>query len=328
MEPQLTELKSRLAEVQDLRNVNAVLGWDQSTYMPRGGAAARGRQSALLGSLAHQKFTDPAIGRLLDALRPYEESLPYDQDDASLIRVTRREYDRNIKVPADFVARLYNHMSDGYVAWEQARPENDFAKVTPYLEKTLDLSRAFAEHFAPYEHIADPLIEEADYGMKTSTVSALFAELRGELVPLVDQITSQPPAKDDCLRRFYPETLQWQFNLEVARQIGYDFERGRLDKSAHPFTTQFGLGDVRITTRVNERDLSYALFSTIHECRHAMYEQGIDRGGCLAAGRGHVAGVHESQSRLWENLVGRSREFLGVLLSEAAGRPSGNSSAT
>jgi len=310
MEAKLKELKSLLLDADDLEMVAALLFWDQSTYMPAGGAAARARQAALVSELAHQKATDPAIGRLLDDLRPYEESLPYESDDAALIRVARREYERAIKLPSDFVAEFSSHQAESYQAWAEARPENAFKKVQPYLEKTLDLSRRYAGYFAPYEHIADPLIDVADYGMKASTVQAVFSELRTRLVPIVRAITGQAPADDSFLRRHFPEADQWAFGLDAARQIGYDFQRGRLDKTHHPFTTKFSLGDVRITTRVNENEFGYAFFSTVHEAGHAMYEQGIrmDFEG-TPLGEGTSAGVHESQSRLWENIVARSRGF-------------------
>jgi len=308
LEDKLKELKARLVEINDLESAAALLEWDQSTYMPPGGAAARGRQIGTLQRLAHEKFTDAAIGKLLDDLRPYEEGLPFDSDEASLIRVTRRDYERAIKIPAPFIAQLYDHMSASYQVWAEARPANDFARAQPYLEKTLDLSRQLAEFFPGYEHIADPLIDFTDYGMKVSTVRATFAELREQLVPLVQAITSQPPADDTCLRQTFPEAQQLAFGVEIVKRFGYDFERGRQDKTPHPFTTEFSIGDVRITTRVKENDLGEALFSTMHESGHAMYEQGVCRdldGTPLA--NGTSSGAHESQSRLWENIVGRSR---------------------
>lgn len=310
MEAKLQELKTRLMEVDDLEHANALLAWDQTTYMPPGGAPARGRQMATLARLAHEKFTDPAIGKLLDDLRPYEESLPYDSDDAALIRVTRREYERNTRIPSAFVAELNEHIAATYQSWTEARPANDFARLRPALEKTLDLSRKLADFFPGYEHIADPLIDFADYGMKAASVRAVFAQLREQLVPLVQTITAQPPADDSCLRRSYPEDQQLAFGEAIIKRFGYDFNRGRQDKTHHPFMTKFSLGDVRITTRFKEDDLGYALFSTLHEAGHAMYEQGINmayEASPLAGGTS--AGVHESQSRTWENIVGRSRGF-------------------
>ncbi len=310
MRAKLQELKTRLIEINDIRSAAALLRWDQTTYMPPGGAAARGRQLATLSRLAHEKFTDPAIGKLLDDLRSYEESLPYDSDEASLIRVTRRDYERAVKVPPEFMAEFNSHAAAAYEAWTRARPANDFAMVEPYLEKTLDLSRQLADFFPGYEHIADPLIDFADEGMKASILRALFAELRDQLVPMAEAITVQPPADDSCLHQTFPEAEQLAFGIEIIKQFGYDFERGRQDKTHHPFMVKFSLGDVRITTRVKENDLSEALFSTMHEAGHALYEQGIrpDFEGTPLAG-GTSAGVHESQSRLWENIVGRSRGF-------------------
>jgi carboxypeptidase Taq len=310
MEDKLKKLKARLAEIDDLESAARVLGWDQNTYMPPGGAPARGRQMATLRRLAHEKSVDAELGKLLDALRPHEESLTYDSDDASLIRVARRDYERAVKVPPSFVAQLSEHASASYQVWAEARPANDFAKVRPYLEKTLDLSRQLADFFPGYEHIADPLIDFSDYGMKASTVSTIFAELREELVPIVQAITAQPPADAACLHQTFPEAQQWAFAVEVVKRFGYDFGRGRQDKSPHPFTTNFSVGDVRITTRVNEDDLSEALFSTLHEAGHGMYEQGVRadlEGTPLASGTS--SGVHEIQSRLWENIVGCSRGF-------------------
>jgi carboxypeptidase Taq len=309
-EQKLQDLKIRLLEVGDLNHVNALLNWDQSTYMPAGGAEARGRQSALLAQMAQEKFIDKEIGKLLDDLRPYEESLPYDSDDASLIRVTRREYERAIKVPPKFIGEFNEHSANAYQKWTEARPANDFSKVRENLEKTLDFSRKLADFFPGYEHIADPLIDFMDFGMKASSVRTLFADLRDNLVPIVRAITSQPPADNSVLFKHYPEAEQLAFGAEVVKLIGYDFNRGRIDKTHHPFMTKFSLGDVRITTRVKEDDFGDCLFSNMHEAGHAMYEQGIDMSyEGTPLGGGTSAGVHESQSRLWENLVGRSRGF-------------------
>jgi carboxypeptidase Taq len=310
MEKKFNVLKTHLLEVYDLEHINALLGWDEATYMPPCGAAARGRQSALIARLAHEKSIDPQIGKLLDELQPYEESLPYESDEASIIRVARRDYERYIKVPPQFVGELYQHFSTIYNAWVTARPENDFKSLEPLLEKGIDLSRRLADFFPGYEHIADPLIDFNDYGMKATTLRSLFAQLRRELVPIVQAITSQPPADDSCLKQHYPQADQLAFGEEVIKELGYDFNRGRQDLTKHPFTTEFSIGDVRITTRVKENDLTDSLYSTIHEAGHAMYEQGVRQeleGTPVAIGTS--AGVHESQSRTWENLVGRSREF-------------------
>jgi carboxypeptidase Taq len=309
-DPDLKELKQRLLEISDVAAAGAVLGWDHATYMPRGGADARARQGATLSRIAHEKATDPALGRLLDRLAAHGEALPYDSDDASLIRVTRRDFERAIKVPAGYVARASALASASYDAWTRARPANDFATMRPFLEQALDLSREYAKFFAPYKHIADPLIDGADEGMTAALVRALFAALREKLVALVRAIADQPLADDACLRGPFTESEQLAFGLAVVKHYGYDLDRGRLDKTHHPFCTKFSSGDVRITTRVNETDLGDALFSTLHEAGHALYEQGVSpalEGTPL--GWGTSAGVHESQSRLWENVVGRGRGF-------------------
>jgi carboxypeptidase Taq len=278
--------------------------------MPPGGAETHGRQLALLSQIAQEKATDPTIGRLLDELRPYEESLPFEHDDAALIRVSRREYERATKLPPEFVAEVSNHLAASYQAWTTARPANDFAAVLPYLEKTLELSRRTAEFFPGYVHIADPLIDEADYGMTVASLRPLFAELRSHLVPLVDAIKDQPLPDDSFLYRDYPEPLQQAFGLDIVQRYGYDLQRGRQDKTHHPFAIRFSTGDVRITTRFSTHDLGDGLFSTLHESGHAMYEQGIAPAfDGTPLGHGTSSGVHESQSRTWENLVGRSRPF-------------------
>jgi carboxypeptidase Taq len=304
----LADLKHRLAEIYDLNAAGSVLSWDEATYMPTGGAAARGRQVAILRRLAHERFTDPALGRLLDSLEGFSGELS--ADDASLIRVARRDFEKAIRIPAEYVARANAHASASYNAWCRARPANDFAAMVPFLQKTLELSREYASFFAPYDHIADPMIDDADEGVTTKTIRGVFTDLRQALVPMVRAISEQPPVDDAWLDRPFDEAAQLDFGLKIASQMGYDLERGRLDKTHHPFCTRFASGDVRITTRVRENDLRDALFSTLHEAGHAMYEQGVNAAyEGTPLGRGVSSGVHESQSRLWENVVARSRPF-------------------
>ena len=310
MEEKIKELKARLQEINDLRLASSLLSWDRYTYMPAGGAPARGRQMATLQRLAQEKQVDLELGRLLDGLMPYAGKLPYESDEASLIRIARRDYERAVKVPPAFVAESAVHATESYQVWMRARPENDFAAVQPYLEKTLEFGRRYAAFFPGYDHIADPLIDSSDYGMKAKEIQVLFANLRDQLAPLREAIAEQPPADDSCLYQYYPEEKQLAFGRQIIEQFGYDFERGRQDKTKHPFMTMFSVNDVRITTRVYERDLGQALFSTLHEAGHALYQLGSNQayeGTPLVWGTS--SGVHESQSRLWENLVGRSRPF-------------------
>ena len=309
-EQMLAELRHRLHEISDLNAAGDVLNWDQATYMPNGGAGARGLQLATLHRLAHERAVAPALGTLIDALVRHGESLPYDSDDASLIRVARREYQKKIKVPPDHIARATAHCSASYDAWTRARPANDFAAMVPYLERTLDLSREYSSYFEPYKHIADPHIDDADEGMTAASTHKLFRELKRQLVPMVHVICEQPAADDSSLRQTFAKAAQFDFALHVVERLGYDLKRGRLDLTHHPFSTRFSAGDVRITTRVSEKDFGDALFSTLHEAGHAMYEQGISAAlDGTPLGHGVSAGVHESQSRLWENVVARSHYF-------------------
>src|SRR3984893_2437554 len=274
-ETKLAELKRRLLGISDLAAAEAVLRWDQSTYMPRGGAPARARQRATLSRLAHEKSVDAALGKLLDELAPYAVGLPYDSHEASLIRVARRDFEKAIKIPSAYVARASALGSSSYDARTGAKPANDFASVLPFLERAIDLSREYAGFFAPYQHVADPLIDAAEEGMTTASVRSLFAELRSELMPIVRAISDQPIPGDGCLRGFFREPAQLDFSLSVVKQFGYDIDRGRLDKTRHPFCAKFSGGDVRITTRVDEKHFGDALFATMHEAGHALYEQGV-----------------------------------------------------
>ncbi|HEX7022862.1 MAG TPA: hypothetical protein VF171_08390, partial [Trueperaceae bacterium] len=242
----LEELRARLHEVHDLRMAGAVLSWDQSTYMPPGGAAARGRQMATLSRLAHEKFTDPALGRLLEQLDAELASAPEDTTERRLVRVTRRDFERAQRVPASFLSAFTTHSAEAFQVWAQARPANNFGGVQSLLEKTLDLSRQYASYFPEAAHPADPLIDESDEGMSVTQIRPLFEKLQAELVPLLEVIGNREPIDDSILRQSYPEEKQLTFGLEMIRQYGYDFERGRQDKTHHPFCTSFSVGDVRI----------------------------------------------------------------------------------
>ena len=306
--PQLTALKTRLTRIHDLNAAAAVLDWDQSTYMPSGGGEARARQLATLSQIAHTEFTDPALGEILQELQ--EGSTDLSPVETQLVQVTWRDYQRAVRVPAEFMATFRNHQATTYGIWADARENDDFTAVQPWLEKTLDLSQQLADFYGYQESPADPLIEELDPGMTASQVRQIFGELREQLVPIVKQVLDQPTADDGCLHQDFPEEQQLTFGLKVAEQFGYDLERGRQDLTRHPFTTSFSVGDVRITTRVQQQDLGDCLFSTLHEAGHALYEQGISPElEATPLAEGISAGVHESQSRLWENMVGRSRDF-------------------
>ncbi len=305
--PTLEELKSELRIICDLESAGAVLSWDQQTYMPAGGAVARGRQLALLGRLAHERRASQRMGELLAELGPRMEE---ESATGALLRRASRDRAWATRIPAALVEEVESHSAAAYMAWTEARPANDFKRMRPFLEKTLTLSRRVSDCFEDRDHVADPLIDREDPGMDTASVRALFAELRGRLVPLVERLLEQRAPETSFLRGSFDEARQLAFGKEVIERLGYDFTRGRQDKTHHPFMTRFAAGDVRITTRIREDEFGEALFSTIHEAGHALYELGIDPafdGSPL--GQGTSAGVHESQSRLWENIVGRGEPF-------------------
>lgn len=304
------ELMARWQEIYDLDGVSALLSWDQSTYMPSGGGAVRARQSALIERLAHERRTDPAIGRLLDDLDAAGVGREAESVEAAMLRQLRRRYEHSTRIPAAFAAEFVEHLSNSYSVWAEARPRNDFAAVRPYLHKTLAMSRQMAEFFPGHAHLADPLIDQADQGMTVAKIQPLFEALRRALAIWVAALAQKPAVDSRFLQRHYPKAQQQAFGEQIAAAFGYDFTRGRQDETHHPFMTKFGPGDARITTRFYENDLGNALFSTMHETGHALYEMGIDEAYASSVlDTGTSAGVHESQSRLWENLVGRSRPF-------------------
>lgn len=310
MQKELERLREYAEEVYSLGSVRSLLSWDQSTYMPTMSVDARGRQLALIGRLQQEAATKPELGELLEKLEPYVAKLPYDSEDASLVRVMKREYNKNLQVPPKFISKLYSHIAKTQKIWEEARAEDNFKKIEPYLTETLELSKEYANFFPGYKHIADPLIDDIDPGMQAAEIRELFTDLRDKLVPLVDEVLARGEVDDSFLKQFFPKDKQLAFGEGVIRRLGFDFKRGRQDLTAHPFMIKMAYGDIRITTRVNENNLNEALFSSIHETGHALYELGIApelEGTSLHEGAS--MGVHESQSRLWENLVGRSYRF-------------------
>lgn len=310
MQSKLAQLKNLLAEVADLNGAASLLGWDQQTYMPPGGAEGRGYQMATIESLAHSKFTSPEVGLLLEELGPYAESLEPDSNDACLVKVTARHYAKQTRVPAEMVATFARTTAMAQQAWQQARGENSFALFQPHLEKVIELRQQYASLFQPFEHIYDPLLDDFEPGLKTTDVQAIFSTLLPQQVALIRRIASQPALSDELVHQQFDPQRQWDFGVEVISRFGYDWQRGRQDKSAHPFTQGFGINDVRITTRVYPDFLNPALFGTMHEAGHALYEQGVDQSlARTPLASGASLALHESQSRMWENYVGRSLPF-------------------
>lgn len=310
MEEKLHTLKSILAEVSDLQYAAALLEWDQQCYMPDGGGETRGYQLSTLQRLAHERFTSDEVGGLLEDCAALVKDLDPDSNDARLVKVTNRLYDKRTRVPASLVGEFFEAVGKAHTIWVQARAENNFAKFKPILEQIVDLRRQYAACFQPYEHVYDALLDDFEPGMKTAEVQAIFEKLRPQQVELIQAIRAQPQVRNDFLFQAFDSQKQWDFGEMVITAFGYDWTRGRQDKTAHPFTSTFGRDDVRLTTRVDPNILTPALFATLHECGHGLYEQGsapeLER--TPLAGGASLA-IHESQSRMWENLVGRSLPF-------------------
>jgi carboxypeptidase Taq len=307
----LTQLKERLAHVSDLSNVASLLNWDQQVNMPPGGSEARAHHLSTIESLAHSLFVADETGELLDGADAEVADLPYETDEVSLVRVTRREYEKMRRVPESLVAERARATSRAFDAWQKARAESDFKQFQPHLERVLELTIEYAEAIGYEDHLYDALLDEYEPEMKTSQLIEVFDELKGGLLPLVERIAEQgQPFGTSLFDRQYPDQAQWDFGILVLKDMGFDFEHGRQDRSAHPFTTSFSPLDVRVTTRLEPKHFQSALFGTIHEGGHALYDQGIrldlDRTP-LCTGASY--GVHESQSRLWENVVARSQAF-------------------
>jgi carboxypeptidase Taq len=311
MNAKFEELRARLGEISDLERARDVLSWDRSTYMPPTGAEARATQIAALARIAHVRFVSDDIGQLLDDLEVEVEASDYDSFEASLIRATRRKYDRERKLSPELVAELEKATALGETAWEKSREASDFDAFRPHLQQVVDLTIQKAEALGYDDRIYDALLDDFEPQMSTATVETLFAEMKSELVPLVRAISAQQrDGADPMMTHPYDEQKQWDFGIDVLTRIGFDFDRGRRDRSAHPFTTSFAPSDVRLTTRVVRDRFTSALFSSIHEAGHGTYEQGIDpRLDRTPLGDSASLGVHESQSRMWENVVGRSRPF-------------------
>ena len=310
MEEKLDRLKKLLAEVSDLRATSALLEWDQLVCMPEYAAEDRGEQISTLEGIVHAKATSDELGVLLEDLAPLAKQLDADSDDACLLRVAKRNFDKQTKVSAEFVTEFARVSAVGQSVWAKAKNESNFELFRPYLEQLVNLRRQYADFFKPWDHVYDALLDDFEPGMKTAEVQEIFNKLRPKQVELIKAISEKAKVDRSVLFLDYPEDIQRKFGEEVISQFGYEWKRGRQDKSAHPFTTGFGLNDIRITTRFKEDYLPTAMFGTFHECGHALYELGVDKKlNRTPLGEGASMAIHESQSRLWENLVGRSKAF-------------------
>lgn len=310
MTPDISQLKQRLATYTDLKLASSILYWDQATMMPAVGAEQRGRQLATLANLSHDILVARETETLIHDALGWASNQPFDNQDAALVREAKRQRDLETCVPSELSAAMAEHFAKMYSTWTDARPNNDFAAVRPLLEKSVELSLKMANCFPDLDHPMDALIQFSDQGSSVKTVREMFNNLRSQLVPLVQEVRAAKQVDSDCLLGDFDEVSQLKFCKLVAERLGYDFRRGRIDLSPHPFMTRLSGGDIRITTRARRDDMTDCLFSVIHEVGHALYEMGISDaldGNIL--GNGVSSGVHESQSRLWENRVGRGKPF-------------------
>jgi carboxypeptidase Taq len=304
-------LIGRFREFRLLESIGAIASWDQHTYMPPKGANHRADQMGYLAKLGHEKLTSPRLGELLNQLEGGPLVKSADALETVNVREIRRVYDRAAKMPGRLVEEIARTVSQAQNVWAEARKNNHFPSFAPWLDKIVALKREEAQAVGYKETRYDALLDEYEPGATAAQITRVFAELRSELVPLVAAISaSGKKPRKDILTREYAVDRQHIFGQAAAAAIGFDFQAGRLDTTVHPFCSGIGPGDCRLTTRYHPRELNQGLFGILHEAGHGIYEQGLDPdhfgtpvGSCASLG------IHESQSRLWENQVGRSRPF-------------------
>ena len=315
----LAALQERIAAVNDVLNAASVLTWDSRTMMPAGGAETRGHQIATLTRLARDTLLAPETERALEVAERAITDLAEDAAERRIVKQTRHAVDHHKRIPALLIQERAALRTVAQAAWIEARSKSDFSIFSSYLARTVELSRAYADCIGWSEHPYDAMVSIYEPGETAASLKALFSELRSGLLPILDIARSRPEPRSDFLFRDYPEEGQRAFGLKLAEKLGYDFQRGRLDTTVHPFEVSFTRNDVRITTRYNRNYLPASLFGTAHETGHGLYEQGVDPAytrttlatdlvGLYAVG-GTSFGGHESQSRLWENHIVRSRGF-------------------
>jgi len=311
----LQKVLNELKQAAHLRGIEALLSWDQETYMAEGSGAARAEQIAYISGLLHERLVgsamESALGELVDLQTGTLKDESLSDEDQVRVREIWRDYHRASVLPGDFVHELSKHASVTQQAWAKARQNDDFQGYEPYLSKMVELQKQKAAYLNTGETAYDSLMDEFEPDMTSAEIAVLFNEIRSRLVPLVQSIQQvKHRVNNSILKREYPVDKQWAFGMDMLRAIGFDLDRGRQDRSAHPFTTSTHPSDVRTTTRLRENDLKSALLSTLHEGGHALYEQGLlesEYGNPF--GESISLGIHESQSRLWENLVGLSMPF-------------------
>ena len=304
-----------MAALADLRNVAQLLDWDQQTMMPPGGAPARAETVATVQKISHEMFVSDETGRLIEAAAADLDGAPSDSDEASLVRVTSRQWDKARRVPAQLAADLARAASIGHQAWVLAREASDFAAFVPYLERNFELARRYVDCFDSFDCAYDVLLDDYEPGGRTSEVARLFDQLKGELRPMIAEVERHRDRVDDSLLYGdFPVDRQRQLVAWLLEQMGFDRSTWRIDDAVHPFATGFSNRDVRITTRWDESFLPTSMYGAMHECGHGLYEEGVAQSlQRTPLGHAESLALHESQSRLWENMVGRGRGFCGVL---------------
>jgi carboxypeptidase Taq len=316
----IEDLRERLGEIHDLSRAASLLAWDERTMMPPAGAEARAQTLATLARVRHEMFIDEEIGRLVEQLQSQQGDVPPGESiDADLVRVVARDWQKATRVPSDLQAEMAHASSVAETAWVEAKQRSDFAMLLPHLEKNVELTKRRAacyEGFPGFSHPYDPLLDEYEPEMTTEQMRAVLAELRDGLVPLVREATDNGAIQaEDPFAGEFPADRQAEQVAEMISELPFPEQSWRIDPTEHPFAISIGLGDVRLTTRYDESDLGMALFSAMHEAGHGLYESGVDRElRRTPLSKPRSLGLHESQSRLWENWVARSRPYLERLL--------------
>jgi carboxypeptidase Taq len=314
---ELRALQERMVELTDLDRIHAMLFWDQNTMMPPHGAGARADHSATLELISHGKLTEPEIGRLLEALEPWAEGEDPDSDEVRLVQAVRRDYDKAVRVPSELAAEMSHADALGQQAWQEARAASDFGLFRDALARHIELRHRYVACFEPAEHPYDVLLDDFEPALTTAELRPLFATLRDELVELVATTATDGggPRNEGVFAGPFEVDDQRRAVMDVLEAVGFDPDGWRLDPAPHPFAQSLGPTDVRITTRYDLHDFGVAHFSALHEFGHGLYEAGIPSALARSPlGRPVSLGIHESQSRLWENVVGRSRPFCGWVL--------------
>jgi carboxypeptidase Taq len=314
--PELAALHLRMAELSDLHSLDLLLFWDQQTVMPPAGAGARAERAATVARVVHSRESDPALGALLEILARWAESADPDSDDVRLVHWARRDFERSVRVPIELAADITKAKTLGQQAWQEARAANDFGRFRDALATHIELRHRYVECFEGHEHPYDVLLEDFEPGLTTAELRPLFAGLREALVPLVAAAgRSDQPRNSGVFHGTFPVTDQRVALLDVLEGVGFDPDAWRLDPTVHPFAAGIAPRDIRLTTKYDESDLAVALFSGLHEFGHGLYESATDPALFRTSLDTPVSlGVHESQSRTWENVIGRSRPFCAWLL--------------